>query len=433
MPRLQVGLFVMLCIPIIPFTAVPPQDRSAASTPHRLTQDELQEWATAVASHESGLADPAAVRIARWPPGQLYVLFSELRTLEAFRKNPRVRQAPADNTSYPAPRMRPSEISKTLGLTPAEIQTGNINRLLERAALLHTDVALLVPNVVRLPRLSPFSGLTTVDIRDGLKLGANSTAAHLELTSWLLDGVRPDPSADDGVRAWYQAITATLALHRRIADAGWLLERARAIFPSDALILFYNGALHETLSAPLVRAVLQSGSRPTPFAAGDPAEQQELLQAAWFFQRALEVSPGFAEARLHLGRVHGRLGRHEAAAADLTAAAALLTDHTLLYYAWLFLGHEKDLLGDREAARENFERAAAMYPRAQSPLLAESELARRTGDSSGALAPLDQLLALPADEKARDDPWWWYEVSHAIDAGELLSTWRAAVAGRAMR
>ncbi len=227
------------------------------------------------------------------------------------------------------------------------------------------------------------------------------------------------------VRAWYQAAAAILQRNLRTGDVNWMLERARALFPSDALIWFYCGALHEMLATPELQMAMQSARTTTSFKVNTSSEQQEIERAAGFLSRALEIAPAFAEARLHRGHVSGLLGRHQSAVADLTEAAAAFTDKTLQYYAALFLGREQDLLGDRNAAIESFKQAARLFPRAQSPLLAESELARRAGDSAGALAALERLLALPVNEMARDNPWWWYNASHVEDADARLATWRA--------
>jgi tetratricopeptide (TPR) repeat protein len=121
------------------------------------------------------------------------------------------------------------------------------------------------------------------------------------------------------------------------------------------------------------------------------------------------------------GRVLGGLAKHADAASELRRAAGELTDPQQLYYAELFLGAEEAALGNREAARAAYDRAARLFPQAQSPLLALSEIARRSGDRNGALRAADRLFALqdePATE--RDDPWWMYYVAQARDADALL-------------
>jgi hypothetical protein len=73
------------------------------------------------------------------------------------------------------------------------------------------------------------------------------------------------------------------------------------------------------------------------------------------------------------------------------------------------------------------ERAASLYPTAQSPWLALSELARRRGDRPGALRAIDRLFALPADAEERHDPWWTYQIAQARTADRLLDGVRRAV------
>lgn len=425
LPRLAAGLLSVLVIPVAPvqrFPAVPVQ------RPYpQLSKARLQQWAAAVAAHMPGTPDEAAVAIAAWPPGDLFVLFNELSRLEAFRRNPRVHAGAHDGVTYPPGKFTEADISEFLHLTAEEVRTGNVNRILERAALLHTDISLLVPKAAREPKGSPFSGRTTVDTQDGRRLSVLNSDAHLEFTSWLLDGVRPNPAANEEVLAWYRAIAATLERRRRLGDAEWLLARGVGLFPLDARLLFYSGIIDEILATPRMQIAL-GGTRLRPsWASSDVTVSQILERAAGFFRRALAADSEFDEARLHLGHVNGQLGAHEPAAADLRRVAPAFTDELLEYYAALFLGREEDALGRRDAARAAFERASALFPRAQSPLLSESELARRAGDSPGARAPLERLLALPPDEADRADPWWWYEVSHVRDWETLLEGWRAGV------
>jgi tetratricopeptide (TPR) repeat protein len=124
---------------------------------------------------------------------------------------------------------------------------------------------------------------------------------------------------------------------------------------------------------------------------------------------------------MRYGRVLGGLGKHAAAVVELRRAAAELTEPELSYHAHQFLGAEEEALGNREAAQAAYERAAALFPHAQSPLLALSQLARRFGDRNGALRAADRLFALQDDpDNERDDPWWTYYLVQARDADDLL-------------
>ena len=79
-----------------------------------------------------------------------------------------------------------------------------------------------------------------------------------------------------------------------------------------------------------------------------------------------------------------------------------------------------------------YEQASRLFPMAQSPLLALSQLARRYGDRNGALRAIERLFALPGEERdAHDDPWWWYYVAQARDAEDLLEAmWQPYFAER---
>ena len=102
-----------------------------------------------------------------------------------------------------------------------------------------------------------------------------------------------------------------------------------------------------------------------------------------------------------------------------------------LYFAELFLGREEEALGNRSDAKRHFENAAELYPKAQSPRLALSQLARRSGDRAGALRALQGVTSLPStplNDAARMDPWWEYYEVHADDT-EPLHTYESGTAG----
>ena len=67
------------------------------------------------------------------------------------------------------------------------------------------------------------------------------------------------------------------------------------------------------------------------------------------------------------------------------------------------------------AARPHYQRAAELFPLAQSPRLALALLARRAGDRAGAQDAMRQLVELPRAREANADPWAvyyrWQDVS----------------------
>lgn len=105
----------------------------------------------------------------------------------------------------------------------------------------------------------------------------------------------------------------------------------------------------------------------------------------------------------------------------------------MAYFRHLFLGTEYRALGKAEEASAAFERAAALYPTAQSPLIALIDSVRRAGNRAAAADLLRRLEALPRDAERRVDPWLDYYRSYADDAGQQLAAVRAWVGARGVR
>jgi tetratricopeptide (TPR) repeat protein len=111
------------------------------------------------------------------------------------------------------------------------------------------------------------------------------------------------------------------------------------------------------------------------------------------------------EARVRRGNALSLLGRHQDAVQELRAAVAGARGPELRYYAELFLGQAEQSTGDAAAARRHYREAAALFPKAQSPLLALALLERQSGDRARAQDAMKPVLGLPADREAADDPW----------------------------
>ena len=95
----------------------------------------------------------------------------------------------------------------------------------------------------------------------------------------------------------------------------------------------------------------------------------------------------------------------------------------------MVLGDAQQRAGLRDAARDAYEAASALFPRAQSPYLALAQLARSQPDRAGAVAALERLFARTGLAELSYDPWWDYfggtdsvdaladEVRRALDGG----------------
>jgi tetratricopeptide (TPR) repeat protein len=433
--------------------------------------DRLQRWLKAVDRHEPGIYDDAVAEVGTWTNTDLRALWVDVNVLAQLMRNLRLSRfivqaegqrgsteirytsfqlrqltafacaaaailADRDCVTIKAATSLDADLIRLAQHGGAErARTGDDNYVVRRGALLHSDIAMLAPRAAVEPFTSssaPGIGPQTwrIDISDGRGLDVGLSAVHWDIARLALGHVKPSdshtpaPERDGMVRAWYRA-TAAWMQYREDHDT-LHLERARVIFPDDADLLFLSGCQRESYAAPAIQSATRSVVLPTGFAIAVGSERAELRQAETFFRRALAQQPDMSEARLRLGRVLGQQGRHADAVGELRQALARLDDDQLRYYGELFLGAEEEALGQFDAARGSYERAAALFPSAQSPLIALSELARRRGDRAGALAAIQKVFELPdAGDRGRDDPWWVYHVAQARNADALLDAVRA--------
>ena len=293
--------------------------------------------------------------------------------------------------------------------TLAKTDSARANQMLLRGAALHADIGRLIPDdtVQRSPNQK-----SAYVVRDGRWMGVRYVSIHWQLGRSLLDGVMPNPAAHPGVWAWYLETAADLLRLRQSAAALEHYTRARQLFPSDPAILFGSGVLHEMFGSTALQAAAESVAESNRTSAAVSSARGELVRAERFFRDSLMHRPDHLEARVRHGRVLDRLGRHEEASEELRRAIQDGASGQLSYLAHLFLGHAEEARDRDEAARAAFERALALYPKAQSPRLALSQIARRAGNRAAAQRELQAIAALPDDERRREDPWWAYYNVH---------------------
>jgi tetratricopeptide (TPR) repeat protein len=157
-----------------------------------------------------------------------------------------------------------------------------------------------------------------------------------------------------------------------------------------------------------MQAAAESISESNRTAAAVSNARGELVRAERYFRDALAQRPDLVAARVHHAHVLSDLGRHAEASEALGRAIDGGASGKLLYFAYLFLGRAEEALGRGQAAKVAFERASAVYPYAQSPHLALSQIARRSGDRRTAQHELQVIATLPDDDRRREDPWWSY-------------------------
>jgi tetratricopeptide (TPR) repeat protein len=254
---------------------------------------------------------------------------------------------------------------------------------------------------------------------DGQQTGINGGIVHWEFGRVLLDAM-PQPGQDQFVRRWYHA---SLAFKLAIEDLDTPhFDHAVAVFPNDAVIRYLNASLHDAFSHSAVQSVLESARLPPRVRLQVRAEASELREAESEYRRAIELEPSLGEARLRYGRILGRLGKRSEAAAQLRQALAMMGVPMLEYYARMFLGAEEEALGRMNEARALYQQAAKLYPRAQAPRVALSQLAHRSGNRIAARETLDVMFDRGSLISGEDDPWWFYQRS----AGRMADEWREA-------
>jgi len=146
----------------------------------------------------------------------------------------------------------------------------------------------------------------------------------------------------------------------------------------------------------------------------------ELEAAERFCRQALDVEPGFDDARVRLGRVVSLRGRHAEAAEILQRAIEGSLEPPMDYLAMLFLGATRESLGQLEAARDAFRKAADLSPSARVPHLSLARVARELGDLPTMEEGLKRALAPPSDQEEAD-AWWQYRAVQGRRAEEQLN------------
>lgn len=357
-------------------------------------------WLAAVAQHEPGTWDTAAVAVSAWSTGQLDGI---LRSL------PRRGDRPA-----------------------------NMSEILVRAAMLHADIAMHAPGDYTRP-LTPHTGAPSRGVlldEDGRYAGARMESPDWAFARRLLDALEPGPATHDVVRVWYRATLAWMAREGQVAEAVAHLERASALFPTDPDMHFARGWLNETFAAPSTQAMiasLRNAQRPSVRGtsrqiAAVPPPGEALERAERAFAAAVAADERFTEARTHRARVAHLRGGITEAVADLRRALEEAEEPFLIYMTALFLGGALEVSGDNAGAEEAYRRAAAPFPLAQSARLGLSRVASRRGDRAAALRHVRTVMAIPSNDPRRDDPWWIYQVGPGRFADARLAELHAAVA-----
>jgi hypothetical protein len=423
-----------------------------AQSQSALAIDRLKDWVSAVETHQPGEVDAAALRVASFSHADLSVMFAYLEALlelvEAVTTDD-VRPSPSPLLARPgppgkrAPKLSEFEVEQLRTLASLKWIQDDRNRLLKGGAMLHADIAMLVDLQPREFTPPPFPARASVprigwsatqrvvayapdaDYR-GLKYGV----IHWDFARTLLDAVTPDPSRDVFVRDWYRATASYFTGELFFGEAKPHFEHAFKLFPTDADLLFSHGCMQVAMASPGVQQFVQSTTLPGNVRFDVNSARAHLREAEQRFRQALAIQPRMAEARVRLAHVRSAHGEHEEAVALLQEAVPQATDPVVAYYAQLFVGETAVAQSRDDVARVAFERAAELFPEAQTPRLALSRLARNKADGPGAIAALTPLFTLGADPATRHDPWWDFHRGEGRYAETLFAALRIRYEGQ---
>jgi len=369
-----------------------------------------QAWLAAVRAHTPGAIDDAVVTVSRWTPGV---------ALAAVRKAVR-------ETTDPA--------------------------VLQRALILHTDAGIAERAAFEAGRrVRPGRG--TRLLVDARAVGGDlPRSPHWDLGREIAAALVTRPGGRAMVQRWYRASSALLQQWADCVALRQHLVAALRVLPDDPVLLLYDATLHQTYADPRVQRFLRPSSdlpyepstgigarrdaqgfevdadfadRRRAFAEGQVGiAADELARAEKDLRRVIELDPSLVEARIRLA--HVLVVRGQPADAFPLAAAALASPLPpfLEYYAAMVLGWSAEAQQRPDDARRAFDRAATVFPLAQSARIAISRHALEGAHAADGLAA---IVASSGPKAARDagDPWWSYFRVHEPDSKTLLAALRS--------
>lgn len=318
-------------------------------------------------------------------------------------------------------------------------------RFLKRAALLHTDVAIaaesdrrppLDPRTVQSTPKSPLFDTRAMTINgDGEIRGETESDWNWPFARSLVGSLHQVSPIDPFAADWYHATTAFMYARLSYAEASAHLAAAAKILPDDPRILFDRGTLADVQSLPINQVLLDgidliafrqlregrkaqggvSDATRAAAALGLPLKEEALEDAERQFRRTLRIDPALAEARVRLARVLLERERYREALTEATTALAGNPPPVVAFYGHLFGGRAAQSVGRYDSAAAHFDAALALFPRAQSAMLARSQLALLGADVRGAVTALGRLPQDPHPDVPADDPWAYYRLATGRD------------------
>ncbi len=339
----------------------------AAQAPGVTPEYDLTSYLAVAAAY--GSADHAAAlrEIREWPPAVIRAAVRDLRG--------RSRQLRSVSTS------------------PGEIAFGTV----EAAVLMHAEAGLLSLEALNREEAAGHLGASVALYQWSRDAAAEAQNSGREATTARFGptpGLEIRPRID--VRDFSVALAAAALAAGSPTTAHPFAERARRIAPLDPEVQLVYGCVAEGLAEE--QLLRQRGS--------EAAAWRD--QAAVALLDALALDEGLLEARLRLGRLLIVQGRSIEAESIIDEVEAHARDDRLRYLARLFLGRLAERQGRHDEAARAYTRALEAWPDSQAARLA---LGRAVERSSGPAAALPLVAASLAASRRLDraaDPWWFY-------------------------
>ena len=424
------------------------QDSAVDRTPDRV--DRLRQWLEAVEQHEPGAADDALLRVASWDRMTLWRVWIDAGTIVSLVRDPNVLvfYAPIEPEPFSGvlrvqdPRSLKSRVIsygwndvKRLQLIAKEIAgRGGENRMLTRAASLHADIVMLEagqslapdPRASRALRRSCSSWpmvsrqAWTMPASTGRWAdGCSTRFGRGTRGSWgpILAQTRPfvcgiwrrrptcRPSSSSMAGTSSARCSSFLAIQRSCS-----LPRAHARCSAD---LRFKTCSHRRRCRAICSISLAMKATSWARPSGSFGSRSSWIRSRPKLASGSGVSLGDeAGTRTRSSSCGERRWRRRIGCCSTTVRCSSVRRR------------RRSILMDE--SRRAYERAAELYPDAQSPHLAIGALAARTGDRAGALSAIQPVLT--GDDPLRsDDPWWSYYTSQARDLVGIVEALHEAV------
>ncbi len=262
----------------------------------------------------------------------------------------------------------------------------------------------------------------------------------LRIIEWLAASLRASEAGDSRVdsslhrmvhRDWYLSMARILNGLMEPMSSLSLLKIAQQRFPDDPQLLLASGSAHESVARKIeLRSKLRrvSSGREQLLAAAElmsATEQRRMAEGD--YRRILKIDPGFAEARLRLGRVLALTGRPAEAEKELRALLSSATGVYIRHLGLLFLGLVLETNDKVAEAKSLYLGAVLLQPGCQTCRVALAHALDRLGDERQAEDVLMQFLRQTDDKSDTADPWWIYPYGQQIAGEELFASLRDGV------